>query len=331
MKLKIIFGILIVGLLAVAGCRSLGPIPGVQTLKQYYEHKPLGEDQGYMPLELAARAKISEIKWCKDDIEYIQCVDEITLADEDGFSRTYAVGEVGEFPAYFVDVLKEGDTCIFGFDRYVNGKIILVNECRQVSWDEIEKARVQYEKEFGMRYDVMVENEVAEFDGKNLTLVKVYGDGGIIVNYGGDYATIPQGGGWLFKCVKVSNEFVETGVSLVGNRAGLLIEKGNLCDDVIVNPEPNGNLKDDFVAGSAPKITKEKAIEIAKNAGLEGNPDNWRTQYYLYTSLNVYVWSVDNTSSSTGSGQSYSAGGKSIIIRADTGEIITESNWMAIA
>src|SRR3989344_2210825 len=122
MKSKIIIGIfaiLIIGLLIIVGCRSLEPIPNVQTLKQYYEHKEGEQGSLYFPLDSAARAKIVEIKSCDDGVQYIQCSPEITLADGDGFSRTYAVDE---FPAYFVDVLQEGDTCIFGFDRYFNGK-----------------------------------------------------------------------------------------------------------------------------------------------------------------------------------------------------------------
>ena len=115
---------------------------------------------------------------------------------------------------------------------------------------------------------------------------------------------------------------------------GRLVSISEGCDGEISEGNPDDvytivdevNLKEDFVAEFTPRIAKEKAIEIAKNSGLEGNPDNWRIQYYLYTSLNIYVWSVENI---LGSGE-YSAGGKSIIIDADTGKIIKEGYWQMV-
>jgi hypothetical protein len=98
--------------------------------------------------------------------------------------------------------------------------------------------------------------------------------------------------------------------------------------DVIAEREPDGipqRLKDPQ-EGEFP-IDEQMAIDIAKDAGLEAGIKDWKTSWYWYAGeLKTYVWAVSTTLGESSGG----AGGKVVIIDANTGILLMTSGWSFI-
>lgn len=231
---------LIVGLLVIAGCGFNDPIPNVQTLKQYHEHKP-GEENDW-PLASAARAKILSIRLCKD-VKLPEGVsndcaifggDMITLQDVDDpkFIKEYSFS-FGQIPYYLADVLQSGDSCQFNFDAYVDGKIEGVNYCGNISPEQIEQAKKDWEDKGVALSTILGEGDVKEYGDNEVKIVKINDNGGIVISIdGGNYLTIKEGSELVDKnCLRIKNEWTED--RPMGKVAAVIIEKANLCDDVI--------------------------------------------------------------------------------------------------
>ena len=70
-------------------------------------------------------------------------------------------------------------------------------------------------------------------------------------------------------------------------------------------------------------IDKEKAIAIAKNAGLEKNVNDWEIAFHWrYKDPETYVWNIKNTLTENS--------GQLILIDANTGTIISNSGWGSV-
>lgn len=84
--------------------------------------------------------------------------------------------------------------------------------------------------------------------------------------------------------------------------------------------------------GSFQIITKEKAIEIAKQYGFEEGIKEWTVKFhYSAGPINNYVWSIQNTlTEDKSTPNQYRASGKALIINAVDGSIIQVSVWIII-
>lgn len=124
-------------------------------------------------------------------------------------------------------------------------------------------------------------------------------------------------------------------------------------DSLGVLVDIDGNIILDSVSGvpdciSDPKecdfsIDETEAIQIAKNAELEDGIADWTTSFHWHTTLKTYVWEVRNTLYSDFPQPSYGeegrkigvlsggAGGKLVLIDANSGEILEKSEWRAMA
>ncbi len=70
-------------------------------------------------------------------------------------------------------------------------------------------------------------------------------------------------------------------------------------------------------------IDEAEAIQIAKNAGLEGEMADWETSFYwIGGDIKTYAWSIQNTTTPTS--------GEVVLINANSGEIIGISPWQAM-
>ena len=68
-------------------------------------------------------------------------------------------------------------------------------------------------------------------------------------------------------------------------------------------------------------IDRDAAIAIASEAGLEAGAGSWNTLFHWSGRMDsTYVWSVYNRLSGT-------AGGKGVVIDANSGEVLGESSW----
>lgn len=237
---KILFGLLAISLLVISGCASSIKIGGVQTLKQYYTHEPLKEGQNYMPLDLAARAKIADKYKCSDvqlpegvsNDCYIFGGDTITLVDEDGYSREYSTS-FGQIPDYLFDVLQEGDTCNFIFDRYIKGDIIDVNECDEISMEELEenKQKYNYESEhtFSIKKLLLDENNNKEnIFGKEFTLKEINPDKSFTLSYKGGEVLLGPGDEKIVDCIVIAYDtaYLDEGSVFIK------VKKSDLCEDI---------------------------------------------------------------------------------------------------
>lgn len=229
---KTLFGLLVISLLVISGCALPAKLGGVQTLKQYYAHEPLKEDQDYMPLDLAARAKIVEKNKCSDvklpdnvsNDCYIFGGDTIIIADEDGYSREYST-LFGQIPYYLFNVLQEGDTCNFIFDRYSDGNIIDVNECGKISREQIENSEKEAEKITWI--DTFYEGKSSKVFGESIILEKFRADESIIVSVDGNSAIIEKGIERIVSCLWINYyDNADNGRSIF-----LKIRQVDLCND----------------------------------------------------------------------------------------------------
>lgn len=75
-------------------------------------------------------------------------------------------------------------------------------------------------------------------------------------------------------------------------------------------------------------VDKEKAKQIAADAGLEEGIKDWETEFVWSAEQNKYVWSVMSTFYEQGGGE---GGGKSngeeVVIDPATGDVITTNEW----
>ncbi|MBN1996742.1 hypothetical protein JW935_04260 [candidate division KSB1 bacterium] len=79
-------------------------------------------------------------------------------------------------------------------------------------------------------------------------------------------------------------------------------------------------------------IDEDRAILIAKEAGLEDGIKEWKTSFHWFAGdLQTFVWTVSNTLSESGSGEGYTASGKVVVIDANTGEICRIDSWTIMA
>jgi hypothetical protein len=85
--------------------------------------------------------------------------------------------------------------------------------------------------------------------------------------------------------------------------------------------------------GSFQIITKEKAIEIAREKGLEEGIKEWVVKFHFYAgTFNNYVWEIKNTLTEDKSvPNQYKASGKTFLINATDGSIFQVSNWFIIS
>ncbi|MDI6602567.1 MAG: hypothetical protein QME57_00400 [Patescibacteria group bacterium] len=113
------------------------------------------------------------------------------------------------------------------------------------------------------------------------------------------------------------NEFIEFAVDIDGN---VIFER-----DVIGIPQCLANPKECYFP-----VDEQKAISIAKDAGLEQGIKAWETDFHWYGGdLKTYVWTVSNTLSESLT-PGFQASGKSIVIDANSGEVIMISEWQTI-
>jgi len=68
-------------------------------------------------------------------------------------------------------------------------------------------------------------------------------------------------------------------------------------------------------------VDEAKAIEIARDAGLEEGIKEWETDFHWHDGLKTYVWTVRNTLSVSSVGEPYEESGKTVIIDANSGEV----------
>ncbi len=74
-------------------------------------------------------------------------------------------------------------------------------------------------------------------------------------------------------------------------------------------------------------INTNKAIQIAKDNGLEQGIGKWKTGFLWDNNLNQYVWHVLATFNQAGKGNNYKANGKDMIIDPNTGLVLRTSLW----
>lgn len=79
-------------------------------------------------------------------------------------------------------------------------------------------------------------------------------------------------------------------------------------------------------------ITKERAIEIAKQNGFEEGIRDWVIKFHFYPgNLNNYVWEIRNTLTEDNfAPNQYKASGKGLLINAIDGSVFQVFNWFAI-
>ena len=234
MKGKIIFVSLVMLILVVSGCASSVKLGGVQTLKQYYAHEPLKEGQNYMPLDLAARAKIMYKDKCSDVLLseeigndcFIFGGDTIRLVDVEGYSREYSTS-FGQIPFYLFDILQEGDTCNFIFDRYLDGNIIDANECSITSREDIENAKKESEESQKTARVKLFEGSSSSVLGKEIVLEKIKEDESIIISVNRETKIIQKGSDRIVDCLRINYyDNADNGRSIF-----LDISILDLCDD----------------------------------------------------------------------------------------------------
>ena len=84
--------------------------------------------------------------------------------------------------------------------------------------------------------------------------------------------------------------------------------------------------------GSFQIIEKEKAVEIARQNGLEEGIKEWTVSFHFYAgTFNNYVWEIKNTLMEDKSVPSqYLAKGKTFLVNAMDGSIFKISNWTIV-
>jgi|YelNatPaOPRAMG01_1025707.scaffolds.fasta_scaffold04398_4 hypothetical protein len=74
-------------------------------------------------------------------------------------------------------------------------------------------------------------------------------------------------------------------------------------------------------------INAAKAIQIAKNNGLETGIKPWKTGFLWDNDLNQYVWHVLSIFNESGKDKDYKANGKDMLIDPNTGLVLKTSLW----
>jgi len=76
-----------------------------------------------------------------------------------------------------------------------------------------------------------------------------------------------------------------------------------------------------------PNISEEKALEIAKNKGLEPGMKEWKKAILWNSKWQKYTWYILNTLYASEGSEGFRGNGKEIIIDISTGEILEFNNW----
>lgn len=90
---------------------------------------------------------------------------------------------------------------------------------------------------------------------------------------------------------------------------------------------PNNNCWGNFQI-----ITKEKAVELARQNGLEEGINEWTVSFHFYAgTFNNYVWEIKTTLMEDKSVPSqFLAKGKTILLNAVDGSVFLKSNWTIV-
>lgn len=76
-------------------------------------------------------------------------------------------------------------------------------------------------------------------------------------------------------------------------------------------------------------IDESRAISIARESGLQDGIRAWQTDFYWYArEFKTYIWSITNTSSF--STNPLSGSGQTIIVDANSGQVLTTLSWSLI-
>jgi hypothetical protein len=112
-------------------------------------------------------------------------------------------------------------------------------------------------------------------------------------------------------------------------------EKQFVNESIEIGIDIDGNVVREWGIPSNPDecefpVDEAKAIEIARDAGLEEGIKEWESDFYWHDGFKTYVWSVRNTLSATSVGEPYEESGRVVIIGANSGEVKESLNWTSM-
>ncbi|MBI5418282.1 hypothetical protein HZA55_10135 [Candidatus Poribacteria bacterium] len=128
----------------------------------------------------------------------------------------------------------------------------------------------------------------------------------------------------VYKLKMLDNKYINTFIEFVVDTCGDLVLSGGLGG---MPKCPNNDCWGNF-----PVISKERAIEIAKENGLEEGIKEWEIKFhFFYGTFNDYVWEIKNTLiEEKYTPSQYKSSGKGLLINASDGSIFQSFGWMII-
>lgn len=118
----------------------------------------------------------------------------------------------------------------------------------------------------------------------------------------------------------------------------IMPEKPYVNEVISFTVDSEGNVVESFDVAGIPNcfergnacdfsVTKEQAIQIAKDAGLEDGIIDWKTGFMWNAKMNKYVWHILSTTSETKVEGEFRGSGSEIIIDPNTGEVLAKNDW----